>query len=610
MATMGTHRKSNLAKESSEDSIDVVNSKLEKFFSLFLDDYHNGKGNHDIRIRKVLFTSEEADILNVNKYTERTYFSQNEGKYICFFVSLPHTANIFNPFKSEECNIQCSSGVRCYFHKIEIREIARHTYIISSVVDTSKMNIETGKRITIKISLNKDGNIFSGQYEMTMVNAERVHIPITKVLEITANDNNGVKKSYISLDFDCVTNVAIEWIGKIKDCDELFKGKQVEMVATIYDGNTGTAIHTFSFNPEKNCDGIWQLTMNFISSYTLNNGRYMLRFYYLGKEFLAGEFRIGEAIEGRINYFMPSPYAKVISPVGQAMKQIDKLVGLAEVKYEIRRNLNYVRIFKARRERNLPCPERLQHIIMTGSPGTGKTTVARLIAGTMHEIGLLSKGHIVECNRQLLTDVWIGGTEKKTQGLIEQSKGGCLFIDEAYSLYSEEGDMRDCGRKVIDTLMPVLSDPNSDLLVILAGYEKEMKKLLGMNPGLASRFPVRLNFPDYNVEEMMEIFMHFCRSNCFTLTTDALNLLRGMMTETVKKKDNGNGRFVYNLLNNFIIPNMGERLSTSIDCGKVTPELLSTICPEDIPNAEEVFHRLGLDRTSTRSPIGFHSSLA
>lgn len=276
-----------------------------------------------------------------------------------------------------------------------------------------------------------------------------------------------------------------------------------------------------------------------------------------------------------------------------AWKSLEEMVGLSDVKKTVRKNMNYMKMLDCRHKLGLPESERMMHMVFTGNPGTGKTTVARLMGELLKGMGVLSKGHLVECNRECLVDNIVGGTEKKTAQYIEKAKGGILFIDEAYSLMDGQAS-NDFGKRVLDTLMPVLTGKDSDMVVILAGYKKEMEQLLNSNPGLASRFPLRMNFPDYNVSELLQMISDYLNRYSYKLNKGAEKRLQKIVERVSTLHNFGAGRFINNLLQNIILPNMANRLAEKIDMGAVNADLLTAIYPEDVPEPEEVMALMGL----------------
>ena len=288
----------------------------------------------------------------------------------------------------------------------------------------------------------------------------------------------------------------------------------------------------------------------------------------------------------------------------KAIELIRQMVGLNEVKKLVEQNIHYVKLMEERKKVGLPAGNRLMHVVMSGAPGTGKTTVARLLGAAYKEMGILSKGHTVECNRASLVSDHIGGTEKTTQEKIAEAKGGVLFIDEAYSLLSESPTSSDFGCRIIDTLMTMLSDPNPDTLVVMAGYKEEMQKLLDSNPGLASRFPVRLNFPSYSVDELMSMVIEYFNVHQYDASEEVMQRIRSVIDYASKVKSFGEGRFVRTFIENMILPNMATRLFTDTYDGMVDKVDLIRILPQDVPEPEKITVRIKEPEKKIRA-IGF-----
>ncbi|MDI9458646.1 MAG: AAA family ATPase, partial [Bacillota bacterium] len=181
-------------------------------------------------------------------------------------------------------------------------------------------------------------------------------------------------------------------------------------------------------------------------------------------------------------------------------EELDSLVGLQSVKKVIGEIQAYALIQKYRETLQLTCEPMMLHTIFTGNPGTGKTTVARLFSKMLREIGILEKGHTVEVERADLVAQYIGQTAQKTRDVIKQAQGGLLFIDEAYSL--ARGGEKDFGKEAVDTLVKGMEDYKNDFILILAGYTAPMEEFMRLNPGLRSRFPLQIHFPDYSVQEL------------------------------------------------------------------------------------------------------------
>jgi Holliday junction resolvasome RuvABC ATP-dependent DNA helicase subunit len=232
----------------------------------------------------------------------------------------------------------------------------------------------------------------------------------------------------------------------------------------------------------------------------------------------------------------------------ELLAELDELVGLAAIKTEVRHQTQLLRIQALRGSKGLRNPDLTRHLVFVGNPGTGKTTVARLVAGIYRAVGLLPKGHLVECDRSELVAGYLGQTALKTAEVIGGAIGGALFIDEAYAL---AGD--DFGSEAIDTLVKEMEDHRDDLLVIVAGYPGPMEEFLGSNPGLRSRFRLTLEFEDYSDDELVEIFTRIAGGSDFTPTAEALDVLRAILQATPRNEGFGNGRFVRTLFESAIV---------------------------------------------------------
>ena len=228
------------------------------------------------------------------------------------------------------------------------------------------------------------------------------------------------------------------------------------------------------------------------------------------------------------------------------LRQLDELVGLEAVKKDVKSTTNLIKVRKLREENGLPVAPMSMHMVFMGNPGTGKTTVARLIGGLYNAIGALSKGQLVEVDRSGLVAGYVGQTAIKTQEAITSALGGILFIDEAYSLSS--GGENDFGREAIETLLKAMEDHREDLVVIAAGYTEPMERFLASNPGLESRFNKYITFPDYNGEELNAIFLGLCRKNGYELDEETAAFAGEYFNSLYEGRDEnfGNGRDVRN----------------------------------------------------------------
>ena len=287
-------------------------------------------------------------------------------------------------------------------------------------------------------------------------------------------------------------------------------------------------------------------------------------------------------------------------PAGNALlpSALDRLTGLRPVKERLATYERVVRFNKMRADNGLPTSPAPLHAMFLGSPGTGKTTVARMMGVMLHRAGLLSRGHVVARERATLLGQFYSSESEKTLEAIEEARGGILFIDEAYQLF-QPADPKDPGKFVIETLLTALSDPGSrDWMLILAGYPDEMRQMLDMNPGFKSRIPESnvYIFPDFTEPELMEIAENYLARNSYTLADDARAALRGRLAEDCARrgKNFGNARHVMNLIQTEILPAMAVRVTSEglTDTSSLTEIRLPDI-PRVIPLQSPRQHRIG-----------------
>ena len=232
----------------------------------------------------------------------------------------------------------------------------------------------------------------------------------------------------------------------------------------------------------------------------------------------------------------------------QLLAELDDLIGLERVKREIHRQVAVLRVEKLRGEAGLKSPTITRHLVFTGNPGTGKTTVARLVSGIYQALGLLSKGQLVEVDRSELVAGYLGQTATKTADVVASAAGGVLFIDEAYSLtgIGSQGDQY--GQEAVDTLVKEMEDRRDDLVVIVAGYPAPMRAFIAANPGLASRFRTTIEFADYTDDELVAILSKLAAGADYELLPEAVDRFREVLARTPRGDTFGNGRFARNAL--------------------------------------------------------------
>ena len=267
-----------------------------------------------------------------------------------------------------------------------------------------------------------------------------------------------------------------------------------------------------------------------------------------------------------------------IRTLQELLNDLDELIGLGNVKEKVYNLIDYQKVQKMRRDKNLQTTKSTLHLAFTGNPGTGKTTVARIVGRIYKQIGLLSKGHFVEVSRTDLIAGYQGQTALKVKKVIEKAKGGVLFIDEAYSI--TENDHSDSyGRECLTELTKALEDYRDDLVVIVAGYTEPMKKFFDSNPGLKSRFNTFIEFEDYKATELEEILITMCRNNDYVLSEELRINIRYFLEKQVSNKNENfaNGRMVRNIYDDLVM-NHARRV---VDIDDVSREDLSLITDKD-----------------------------
>lgn len=292
-----------------------------------------------------------------------------------------------------------------------------------------------------------------------------------------------------------------------------------------------------------------------------------------GKEVYSGEWsnghQAGAVFQKKYDSDVESKELKIY------LDKLNSLIGLMEVKKELNSLINFVKLQKLRKQKGLKIPTISLHMVFIGNPGTGKTTVARLMSKILFELGYLSKGHVIETNRAGMVAGYLGQTALKTEEVVKQSVGGVLFIDEAYTLASDD----EYGQEAIDTLLKLMEDYRDNLVVIVAGYPKLMEKFISSNPGLASRFNKYIEFHDYTKEELYQIFEYICATSSYKIDADGEQALKEYIEKIVGSKDEkfGNARTIRNIFEQSIAFQANRVMSMN-----EMPEELSMIVKADI----------------------------
>lgn len=280
----------------------------------------------------------------------------------------------------------------------------------------------------------------------------------------------------------------------------------------------------------------------------------------------------------------PALAAKAVSlndPYMDIQRELDPMVGLDNVKLLIYEVFAQLQIGRMRTDAGLSCGSHVYHMIFKGNPGTGKTTIARIVAKLFNRMGVLSKGHLIEVERADLVGEYIGHTAQKTRDLVRKALGGVLFVDEAYSL--ARGGEKDFGKEAIDTLVKAMEDHRNEFVLILAGYPLEIEHFLMTNPGLPSRFPIQIEFQDYSIDQLIQIAELMAKERDYTLLPQTLFKLRQqlMQEKAASHYSFSNARYVRNMIEK-AFRHQAVRLLGQYPSGSPGKQELMAIRPEDM----------------------------
>jgi SpoVK/Ycf46/Vps4 family AAA+-type ATPase len=327
------------------------------------------------------------------------------------------------------------------------------------------------------------------------------------------------------------------------------------------------------------------------------NDRYTAEIIFMDQLLGVMQFEVGADVEeGTNNVWLPDKGVQVLHDMEpedtasfeEVMTNFETLIGLSEIKRKVREHAQYIQFLQLRKEKGFTEKDGINvHSVFVGNPGTGKTTVAKMMGRLYRKMGLLSKGHVHEVDRADLVGEYIGQTAPKVKEAIEQARGGVLFIDEAYALSRSLEDNKDFGKEAIEILVRELSNGPGDLAVIVAGYPKEMKTFLDSNPGLRSRFKLTFEFTDYLPQELVQIAVHASQEKEITLAPEAHSELAEIITEAYRRRDRtfGNARFVHDLMDKTKIQ-LGLRLMAHPDVQTLGDAELRLVHKEDVEKVQ------------------------
>jgi SpoVK/Ycf46/Vps4 family AAA+-type ATPase len=331
--------------------------------------------------------------------------------------------------------------------------------------------------------------------------------------------------------------------------------------------------------------------------------RYTAEIIFMDQVLGVMQFEVGnDWEEGANNVWLPDKGIQALSAQNASedsdnfedvMSKLDVLIGLSDIKFKVREHAQYIQFLQLRKERGFVEKDGINvHSVFVGNPGTGKTTVAKMMGRLYKKMGLLSKGHVHEVDRSDIVGEYIGQTAPKMKEAIESARGGVLFIDEAYALSRSPEDNKDFGREAVEILVRELSNGAGDLAIIVAGYPKEMKTFLDSNPGLRSRFKMTFEFQDYLPQELSQIATYACIEKEISFDDDAKVLLDELITEAFRRRDRtfGNARFVYDLVDKAKIQ-LGLRMMAQANVRSLLPESLKVVSKTDVEKVQRETRR-------------------
>ncbi|MBX9850381.1 MAG: AAA family ATPase [Cytophagaceae bacterium] len=440
-------------------------------------------------------------------------------------------------------------------------------YIDNELITTQKFYIEAGGMV------EQTNNPYFGLESILLYEDPNEGVPLMDRVYRTKYDSKVTQ--FIWVEFNVENRQKDAWYCELffnfyNDAGQL-KGSVSEL--KYIDGKDAKV--TFSTGWGSSTAGTWY------------HDKYTLEIVFMDQLIAVVPFEVGdEFVEGKTT-FHTSPES--IQQAGtteskeqsleELMKSLEEMIGLTEIKTKINDYVHYLKFLKLRQEQGFEENQKINlHSVFTGNPGTGKTSVAKLLGQIYHKMGLLSKGKIIEVGRAELVGKFIGQTAPQTKEIIDKARGGVLFIDEAYSLMRQGDSSQDFGQEAVEVLLKEMSDGPGDIAIIAAGYPKEMNHFLDANPGLRSRFSHIFEYPDYLPQELMDIAMYAADKKAVIFTEEAKKFLSDYLTDSYRNrtKSFGNARLVASIIEEAKM-NMGLRLMKEPDLKSLSPEKLKTV---------------------------------
>ncbi len=425
-----------------------------------------------------------------------------------------------------------------------------------------------------------------------------------KVFDADDINENGKRTYLLSIDHSSVKNIGLEVIFNNPYFDTANKNFDCKLVWYLNDYEI--AVTPFKLSVKKIWDSvIFTQTLETGNKIKLKPGQgrvdiYIDNFKISEKWFVVGDRNIKQHTEApNVPHDSKPPQTKIkeneidiaaqihepdsTKTLDELLEELNSFIGLKNVKNSLKDFVDYLKFIKERQKQGLKGDDKLSlHTLFLGNPGTGKTTVARLLGQIFKAMGLLERGHVVEVDRSSLVGQFIGETAQKTEKVISESLGGVLFIDEAYTLVKKGGSGQDFGQEAIDVLLKRMEDKKGEFIVIAAGYPEEMTNFMDSNPGLKSRFTRTFIFEDYSPDELLEIYIRQLNKEEYSIKDEAKEIVKKHFVNLYRKRDKsfGNARLCIQFFEDTKI-NLSKRY-LSLDKEKQTKEQMTTIFPEDV----------------------------